>query len=624
MKLSFRSRLQLAVLTTVVITIGTLALVTHLAASRGLLSLQQKNLAMIVQKTSTELDNWITDRERDALLFSENGVFRAACQGQRLDEAQTRLIGYHKRSPIYENIFLADANGKIFMDSIGGKTVGFDMSRSPAFKTNVDKARAGEIWVAQMMPSPGTGRPTSLLTAPVMLEDRVIGIMGTPIEWFAFSEAFVTQFQIGSTGYVYITDPSGLILAHPNKEYILNMNISDYDWGKHVLAQNSGSTSYTWEGVDKVAFFDNHNKKGWNLVATLAKGELTESLSQINRLSTLCGIIALAFIFVITWLMTRNAFNVINRTVMGLQDSISQIAAGSTEVSSSSHQLAEGTSEQAAAIEQTSASMEQMSAMTRQNAGNATQATSLMIETAQIVMEAAESMNHLKSSFAEISSASEETQKIVTTIDEIAFQTNLLALNAAVEAARAGEAGAGFAVVADEVRTLALRTADAAKTTADLIEKTVKNIESGSELVSVASRVFERVGESSGKIGQLIDEINAASQEQTQGIDQVNSAIVEMDKAMQQIAANAEESASASEEMDAQAKQLREFVWELRELVGGGGDKKKEYPGYNTFDKKRIVEARPPLLECKPSPESRSTNGVDESQERSIAPVNSK
>ena len=112
--------------------------------------------------------------------------------------------------------------------------------------------------------------------------------------------------------------------------------------------------------------------------------------------------------------------------------------------------------------------------MTKQNADHANQANHLMSETSSVVSKANEFMSGLTTSMNDISKASEETSKIIKTIDEIAFQTNLLALNAAVEAARAGEAGAGFAVVADEVRNLAMRAADAARNTADLIESTVK------------------------------------------------------------------------------------------------------------------------------------------------------
>jgi methyl-accepting chemotaxis protein len=181
-------------------------------------------------------------------------------------------------------------------------------------------------------------------------------------------------------------------------------------------------------------------------------------------------------------------------------------------------------------------------------------------------------MDELTHSMAEIAKSSEETSKIIKTIDEIAFQTNLLALNAAVEAARAGEAGAGFAVVADEVRNLAMRAAEAAKNTANLIEDTVKKVQGGSSLVDSANEAFTRVSENASKVGGLIAEIAAASSEQAQGIEQVNTAVTEMDQVTQSNAASAEESASASEEMSAQAEQMRSMVGELVALVDGSSN----------------------------------------------------
>jgi methyl-accepting chemotaxis protein len=180
----------------------------------------------------------------------------------------------------------------------------------------------------------------------------------------------------------------------------------------------------------------------------------------------------------------------------------------------------------------------------------------------------------LMQAIGEITRSSEETGKIIKTIDEIAFQTNLLALNAAVEAARAGEAGAGFAVVADEVRNLALRAAEAAKNTTALIEKTIKAVKNGNEITVATQVAFKANAEISGKIGQLVDEIATASQEQANGVAQVNKAVSEMDRVTQQTAAHAEESASAAEEMNAQAQQMRGYVEELAAVVGGEGERR--------------------------------------------------
>jgi len=191
------------------------------------------------------------------------------------------------------------------------------------------------------------------------------------------------------------------------------------------------------------------------------------------------------------------------------------------------------------------------------------------METREIVTQANGAMSRLTASMDEISKASEEVSKIIKTIDAIAFQTNLLALNAAVEAARAGKAGAGFAVVAEEVRSLAMRAADAARSTADLIEGTVRKIAEGSQVVGNTNGEFSRVAVSISKVGELVGEITAASQEQAQGIEQINKAIGEMDKVVQQNAATAEESASASEDLSAQAEQMDAFVKELLIFAGG-------------------------------------------------------
>ena len=252
-----------------------------------------------------------------------------------------------------------------------------------------------------------------------------------------------------------------------------------------------------------------------------------------------------------------------------LTNGTAEVRAAAGQVSSVSQSLADGTGNQAAAIEETSASLEEIAAVTKQNADNVGQAEALTREARKVIDTANVSMGQLTLSMAEISKASEETSKIIKTIDEIAFQTNLLALNAAVEAARAGEAGAGFAVVADEVRNLAMRASEAAKNTAGLIEGTVHKVQTGEKLVTSTNQSFQEVAESTAKIAMLMSEIATASREQASGVGQVNLAVTELDSVTQQNAATAEEAASASEELDAQAEQMKETVHALTALVRG-------------------------------------------------------
>ncbi len=300
---------------------------------------------------------------------------------------------------------------------------------------------------------------------------------------------------------------------------------------------------------------------------------MSKRIKDADRLNNILAAGAFIIFFVllsgVSFFAVRSINRVLETNISKLDEGADQVSGAADQVSSTSQILAEGASEQAASVEETSSSLEEMASMTKQNADNASHAEKLMNEVSNLVHKADESMDKLIVAMSDISGASEETGKIIKTIDEIAFQTNLLALNAAVEAARAGEAGAGFAVVADEVRNLAMRAADAAKNTATIIEKTVKDVENGAELLEDTNNAFGDVTKSINKVSELLKEISSASSEQAQGIEQINKAISEMDSVIQRTASNAEEAASASEQLSSQARETKAIVKDLVSLIGG-------------------------------------------------------
>ncbi len=302
--------------------------------------------------------------------------------------------------------------------------------------------------------------------------------------------------------------------------------------------------------------------------SALAKSR-TERLLLIQWILLGVGVFFSLFLgFVVTRNISR-LINALKNTISSLSDTATQLTDASGQVAVSSQSLAEGSSEQAASLEETSSTLEEFSSMTQQNADNTSQADTLAGEARQQSEQGANAMGRMVTAINDIKTSSDQTAKIIKSIDEIAFQTNLLALNAAVEAARAGDAGKGFAVVAEEVRNLAQRSAEAARTTSDMIEDSQKKSEAGVQVANDVNTVLGEVTTRVQKVSDLLKEIAAASSEQSKGMEQINGAVGQMDQLTQSNAANAEETAAASQQLSSQAIQVSAAVGSLQALVGG-------------------------------------------------------
>lgn len=536
--------------------------------------------------------------------FLENVAEPTGAGGNGLEAAKTRLqndllqisriarvMTPSGEKPAYPQVRFLDAEGKEVVAVVDGRLRAeedLQTRKGVSWFEAAKKQPAGSLFVTPVQIARNTGEPEIRVASPVYLDNTFYGVVVINADW-GLAWELLSNNVYGRTGFPYILNDKGILLAHPDATLKDHIDLTDPRYGvladlvkNRMLSGEEGVAEYEYEGEMVYASFT-PMKLGENayIVATqVPKAEVLEISARIHdmasrELRSVIWVIVVALLVLgaiggmVGLGFSRSITKPLNRVIEGLADGAQQVSSAAGEVSSSSQSMAEGASQQAASIEETSSSMEEMSSMTRQNAQNSDKANGLMQEAAHVISTANASMERLSRSIGEISNASEETSRIIKTIDEIAFQTNLLALNAAVEAARAGEAGAGFAVVADEVRNLALRSAAAAKDTAQLIEGTVNKVREGSELVSSTSEAFMKAAKSSDHVRTLIEEISQASKEQSSGIDQVNIAISEMDKVVQQNAAVAEETASAAEEMSAQAGQLKSYVTDLVQLVTG-------------------------------------------------------
>jgi len=500
---------------------------------------------------------------------------------------QMKLFGY------YDILLVEHENGNVVYSTRKDLSFGTSLMDGPYRDSGMAKAFSlanaaeseDDVFFVDYEPFvPAFDDPACFVATPVFgsSSNRRLGVAIFQLPFGLFNAIMSERSGMGKTGETYLVGQDKLMRSDSKSDMQFHSVLNSFrNREKGKVDTEASQAALSGETGQKVIVDYNGNRVlsaftsiktnglNWALIAEIGRDEALAAQKSLTWI--ICGLAIIGFIIILgvaIWI-SRQITHPVDAISTKLKTGADRVDITSSQLMSSSQQLAEGSSEQAASIEETSAALEEMAAMIRQTANNSRQADSLMGEVNQVVEKAEESMSNLSAAMGQISDSGQETFKIIQTIDSIAFQTNLLALNAAVEAARAGEAGAGFAVVADEVRNLAIRSAEAAKNTADLIESTVDRVKDGTALVGEAGEAFGQVTCSAVKVGGLLTEIANASNEQAQGIEQINLAVNEMDRVVQQNSAGAEESAAASKEMTDEAGRMIEMVESLMRLIRG-------------------------------------------------------
>jgi methyl-accepting chemotaxis protein len=397
MKLNLQNRFLLPTLGAMLLTFTVYLGITTYKAGQALEETNQEQMQQLNTLVMGQVTSWLQHRDLDVARWSEMDIIRAAVNAPQTPEAATaevllRTIG--RRTSDYEGIHLIGPDGIAVASSVEGQAGTLNISDRAYFR---EMQRTGKATFSEALRSRVTGQPMLVVCYPVQDLQGQVGqgaIIGV-VDLGRFTAGIVDPVKIGATGYVYICDREGTFLAHPRKELILDQKITQWEFGRQIMAQKNGHLEYDFNGVRRQSAFSTDTMQGWLYAVALDNSQIYAAANELRNYGILITLISILVVAAVIYLVARSVTGPVNAMIADLNSGSEQTSAAASQISNASVALAEQSSEQAAAVEETSASLEEMTANVRNTTEAADRCQELMEQAQEVVGQGLASMKDM-------------------------------------------------------------------------------------------------------------------------------------------------------------------------------------------------------------------------------------
>lgn len=295
-----------AILSLIIVGMGCLTFLSYTMSRDALLKSSEREIAHIVEGTIKSMSYWVADRRLDMGNWSTQDVYTSSVQDSFLGrasrkEAAAQMMRLKQEYDYYAGLLLLDKDGQVVASS------GVDQidTNNIQGKEPFSQALAGKNYVSRAFKDGLSGRNVFSISVPVYVKEDVGGVLCGIIDLEAFNKKFIGSVKVGETGYAFVFDRDGVVIAHPDPKQVLNTNLSQLDFGPTMLAKRNGSHLYTYKDVEKYAYLSQDSELGWTAAVGIGTDELYAPAVRIRNINGIMALVVMGLTAIVVYIVAR-------------------------------------------------------------------------------------------------------------------------------------------------------------------------------------------------------------------------------------------------------------------------------------------------------------------------------